>query len=234
MIINIKNNSGYKNALLTCNGRTYNISDNRSLQIESCDNTPVTMSVDIGDKNCVLPNFLDFLSGFFSPRDSSVCVIRCSYVFEVMPLSERCDVVIDNFTSGNQGDNIVYDSVFADSENASVRPLSYRMNDIKSVKKKHTLLQLFVMSTLPLAVFLIIMCIIKFSWFLSSVTAFDILFFVLPGLRKIKRFNDNCTDENAQKALMNAEYRRRNGGLPAEENTKIGKFLSKIFGGLFN
>lgn len=233
MVINITNNSSYKSVCLIYNGRTYNISDNRFMQVESYDNGASRLLIDIGDKNYVLPNFLDFLLGFFSPWDPSVCVIRCSYLFNVMPTSECCDIVLDNLTSGNHGDNIIYESIFADSKNASIQPLSYQLSDIKLVKKKHTLFQLLVMSTLPLTIVLIVMCIIKFSWDLLFLILFDILFFVIPGLRIIKRFNENCNDENAQNDLLDAEYRQRNGGLPVEEKTKIGRFLSNLFGRIF-
>lgn len=232
MKIKITNNSSYKHAYLISEGRSYNLSDNHIVEVDSNKKDIVRLLIDIRDKNNVYPNLIDLFFGILNP-ENSICKIKCSYVCNIVSSFECCSIIIDDLISSNDN-NVIYESVFIDSKNAGIQTVDYKLNDIESTKKRHTILQLFVLSSLPLTLFLIFLCIVNFSWDLILIVLLDILLLVFPAIRKIKQFNKVCTDANARNALLNSELRQRNGISQFDkEETKTEKFLFKLFDRFF-
>lgn len=232
MKIKITNNSDYKYAYLIYEGKSYDLSDNHIVEIENDTKNKVRLLIDIRDKNNVYPNLIDLFFGILNP-ENSICKIKCSYVCDIVSAFECCSIIIDDLISSNDN-NIIYESVFIDSKNSSIQTVDYKLSDIESTKKRYTILQLFGLSSLPLTLFLIILCIANFSWGLISIVLLDILLLVFPGIRKIKQFNEVCTDTNARNVLLNAEFRRRNDISQLDkEETKAEKFLFKLFDRIF-
>lgn len=232
MIINITNNSGYKNIYLCYDGITYNLSDNHIVDIETNKTNMARLLIDIRDKNNVYPNLIDLFFGIFNP-ENSICKIKCSYVCEIESTNERCSLIVNDLASDNDN-GIIYESVFIDSENANIKTIDYKLSDIESTKKRHNFLQLFVLSSLPLTLLLIILCIINFSWSLISIILLDVLLLVFPAIRKIKRFNEVCTDVNARNILLNSELKQRNNISKLDKEEKITeRVLFKLFDKIF-
>lgn len=190
-------------------GKDYNITDNRFIEIEVQQTDSVELLIDIRDENTIHLSFLDFILRLLD-SDSSVSRLKCSYGFDVATTSDCCNITVNDLISDGEN-NIRFESVAAYSENAVIKSSDYILSDIKSIKTKHTLLQMLVLSALPLTLISIILCLIKFSWGLLLASLLLIIFAVIPSLKRIKSFNEECTAENARKALLNAELRQKKG-----------------------
>lgn len=232
MKINIINNSSYKHAYLFYDGKSYNLSDNHIFDVETNKIDTARFLIDIRDKNNVYPNLVDLFFGILDP-ENPICKIKCSYVFDVESTLEYCSIIINDLISSNDN-GIIYESVFIYSENANIKTIDYKLGDVESTKKRYIFLQLFVLSSLPLTLFLIILCIINFSWGLISIVLLDILLLVFPAIKKIKQFNETCTDINARNILLNSELKQKNDiSQLCKEETKTEKFLFKLFDKIF-
>ncbi len=232
MKIEVINNSSYKQIRLQCEGKSYNLLDNCVFQIEPLVKESLRISIDICEKNNVYPNFIDLFFGVVNP-ENSICRLKCSYVCDIIPKSDNFSIIINDLISSHK-ENVIYESVFIDSENAIIQTIDYKLSNVESTKKRHAFLQIFIMSSLPLTLFLVVLCIINFSWGLLAIIILDVLWLVIPGIRKIKYFDKLCTNENARDVLLDIEFKQRNGMLYLLENeTKTDKILFKIFDKIF-
>lgn len=225
MEIRITKNFLYKNVFLFCEGKKYDFSKDNYLEITTSSNS-AQITVTIQDKNLVYPDIIDFVCGIISP-ENSICRIRCLCTFDVMSSSERCDVVLSNISKNCE--NIYFDSVFAKSENSEIKTVQYKPNNIESVRKKHMLLQLLLLSTIPVMLLLLIFCLIDFSLDLLAILVLDLFVFVLPSFKRIKKFNSLCNESTAENLLFEAEltYDDNFIQLP-QKHTKIKRIILNI------
>ena len=206
MKIEIINNSKLKHAYLLCDGKRYSLSDSSTTEIEVVGNN-AEIKVEIKDKNRVYVDFLDLFFNLLNP-ESSKCRITASYKFSVKSAFDCCSVTVNDLAADREK-TVTIESVYADSRDADILDTDYILNDIKSAKKRYTLIQLLVLSSLPITVLLLVFSILKSSFILFLVFLLGLFFLVIPSIRKVRSFNEICTD--AKSILMNAEENKRNG-----------------------
>ena len=209
MMINITNNTMYRNINLCYNGMYYNLSKNRVINIATNNINKARLLIEIKDKDNVYPDFIDLFCGILNPENTT-CIIKCSYICEVESNLEYCNIIISDLFSNNEV-GIVYRSVIINSENAIIKTIDYKLGDIQATKKRYVKLHLFLLSSLPLILLLLLLCIIDFSWSLIGVILLDVFLFVIPSIRKIKWFNRECNEMNARTILLNSEIKQRTG-----------------------
>ncbi len=230
MKIHILNNSSYSNIFLYCEGKEYNLLENGFTDVNTINNY-ASLSFIINDKNTVYPNLTDLLCGIINPY-SLACNLKCNYTCNILCSENICNVCVTDIMA--QEDNIVFESIFLSSPNAKIESTNYKLTNVSSVIKKHTMLQLLLFSALPITLLLIAFCLKNFSWSLFELIIVDLLILVFPGIKRIKQFNDSCNDTLAKELLSIIEFKKRNDTLEdSQTETKIERFVFKIFDKLF-
>ncbi len=230
MIIRINNKAKYKHIYFVCGGKRYLLTD-KTLEISTTCST-VKAVVEILDRSTVVPNLIDLCCGILD-SESVLCKIKSSYVFEMESNMDCCTLIVEDVVS-EPVDNIIFESVYVNSMNATIKTLDYKISNMRSIKNKHTFIQLFFLSSLPITFLLLLLCVFDFSFVLIIAILLDIVFLVLPSLKRIKLFNSVFNEENAKKLLLDSEMKLINGQNEEVENiTKTEKLLFKIFDKIF-
>lgn len=231
MTIKVHNNTKFKKLYILCEGNEYKLSGVQYVEIET-QNSTAKVLIDVRDENKVYLDIIDMFFGIFIP-EHSICKINCSYAFDLVSNYDHCDITINDLNSVCDN-NIVFRSASVEVEDSAKRNIDYILSNIESVKKKHTLLQVFVLSAFPLILIAAIMCIVDFSLSTFALLLFCLLAFLSPAIKRIKQFNNFCTEENARTELLRAEL-DKNSGIKRlnKKETKWDKFMSNLFERIF-
>lgn len=202
----------------------YDLRKGTNIEVEDKENTKVLLMCQ--GKSSVHINILDLLLGVFF-GDSTVTMLYADYYFE----TEKSDSITIKCNDWNEREQF---SVYACYADAGVTKESYEITNLEKIKKKHTLLHLFVTSLFPVGIILLLLCFILSPPY-PFILLFAIWFFIfgLPSLKEIKRFKKETTNEYINQMLCERAVMRRNNENYDADTSKSSKFINGILKKMF-
>lgn len=231
-MLEIKNETQFKNLFIDCNGERKNIKQNESAFL-FIENKNVRLNIFVEEKNCVFINYLfAIIDGFISDDHISV-LLNCNAEYEFIAYDNTRLILSDLETEQQQG--YKFQTVYLKSNDTLIEKSRFTLTEFKKEKRKTTLYFTFLTSLLPLLIILFILFFISedFGFLIPIALLFP---FTISSWKKAFKIKKIFTDENANNLLQNQEHiQRQNYDNPVKNQPTdfIGKSVNKIFNLIF-
>lgn len=236
MLVNLLNKTEYKKIRVLCEGREYQIEQNKTVTIDV--QKRFSLKVFTGEKNRTLFNWLFLLIDGFVDEDSIINTIYYDAEFDLEASdSEGVKTIsIETLEKRNDSELVLLYSVYLYSDNVVVLNTQYIPTDTKKQQRKSRRYLICLSSLLWAIIPFIIGAIYYGTWWIICVIVFLLVFFTIPSLKKLCRVKRFFSEDHIIASLKEKENEyRANGGNPApvEPNGLLEKTFYKVLDKIF-